>query len=861
VFDDNNKSCIAETDQRGLTIRDFTRIGRNGIGDPQNAYIHAMGYYEGRLYAGTTRHSMALLKLFPPIDPPALDPWPVSVPPKVQDLDMRGQIWRWSSSTESWELAHRSPLIIGKKGEEVPRDLGYRGMTVFQGRSDPKPALYAASMSTVLRGTAAHILRSYDGLNFEAVSEPGIGNPEISTFRELVSFDGHLYAPPAGEGVNFNSNRRSIVMRSPDPGVGKWEVACESGFGDKSNNGIFMMTKFNDHLYAGTFNNYQGYQVWKTKANGGGPCDWKKVIERGAFRGPLSQIAMALCPFNGALYVGSSIQNGGYDRYNLVGPASGEVIRIFPDDSWELLVGTPRDTPAGREVPLSGLGPGFDNIFAGYTWRMVVHDGWLYVTTFDWSVFLKYAHRASPTARRLIKMMGVDKLIEVGGGFDLWRTRDGVNWVPVSLNGMGNPFNYGGRTMVSSPDGLFIGTANPFAPEVAIVNGASRTYIANPDGGAEVWLGRKKDRHCDVRTARTSAPIVVADRGGGAMSSEAAPIEGSDAGSATAVDVAITGGAGLIGRHVVQRLLSAGYSVRVLDLPGTTDVLPDDARLSIVEGRIEDLDAVAETVRGATYVCHLAARLAGSCPKEVMRRVNVDGAHNLLRTCMRVGKPRRFVFASSVSVYEGQFTPTEWPIAEASPLRTDGGSALADYGMSKIAGENLTRFFSRKYGFEHTILRYALVYGVGDPVIDPLALNINTMPGFGEGPPGEMPRQYLHVYDAAEAMLCALFSEKAKDETFTIASSEATSFRDMARTIRRLHGEPTADDRIPDPTRAWRRYVQPYDIGKARRELEFTPAISMEEGLAEIIDNHRHRQLEGERPPFDATMIEHAAIG
>ena len=189
------------------------------------------------------------------------------------------------------------------------------------------------------------------------VGEPGLGNPQISTFRSLIVFDGHLYAPPAGQGVNFNSNKASVIMRSADPKVGGWEPACPPGFGDSTNNGIFQMAVFANHLYAGTFNHYQGYQIWRTPANGGGPCQWEKVMERGAYRGPLSQIAMAMHALDDCLYIGSSIQNGGYDRYNLVGPGSGEVVRLYADNSWDLLVGTPATPPTAANTRCLGTAP------------------------------------------------------------------------------------------------------------------------------------------------------------------------------------------------------------------------------------------------------------------------------------------------------------------------------------------------------------------------------------------------------------------------------------------------------------------------------------------------------------------------
>ena len=767
---------------------------------------------------------MALLKLFPPIDPPALDPWPVKPAASVQDLDMRGNIWRWSPKTKQWKLAFRSPTMIGRNNQEVPRDLGYRGMAVFQGRSDPVPALYVASMSTVLRGTAAHILRTYDGEVFEVVSEPGLGNPQISTFRALQAFDGHLYVPPAGEGVNFNSNRASVIMRSPDPGVGQWEVACDRGFGDTSNNGIFEMVEFNDHLYAGTFNHYYGYQIWKTKANGGGPCQWTKVVERGAYRGPLSEIAMSLCPFNGALYVGSAIQNGGYDRYNLVGPASGEIIRIYPDDSWELLVGSPRDTPTGKKYPLSGLGPGFDSIFAGYIWRMAVYDGWLYATTFDYSVYLSWAHRPSPTAQKLMKQFGTDRLIDTAGGFDLFRTKDGINWVPVSRNGMGNPYNYGGRTLVSAPEGLYIGTANPFAPQSPARLASQWVHISNPDGGCEVWFG--EPGYSFVEEAR--------ERGGDI---EVSGIPARRVASINEQDfVTVTGGAGFLGRHLVERLLAAGHRVKVLDLAGTSAALRQSDRLSVIEGAVDDRAAAAEALSGAKIVFHLAARLGGTCPKAELHRVNVDGTYTFLTLVKKYCDLRRFVFVSSTAAYSGQYKPEEWPISESSALRTDGGHDLAEYGLTKVAGENLVRWYARKNVFDYAILRFSLVYGTGDASTAQLMQAAIYNPQFGEGANGNAPHQYLHVDDAVEALMRAAFMEAAANEVFTVAGADVASHRDIAKIIRRLQGRSTAQDLMPDRARLWRRYATPFDIGKARRRLDFIPSVTMEEGLARIVE-------------------------
>ena len=376
----------------GLKQSGFHCIGTGGFGDPHNSYAHSMAWFQGSLYVGTSRDLLALLKLFPPPrDPAAMTPWPVSVPKSVEDLDLRAQIYRWNPASKQWERAHVSPVITGRSQRKVARDIGYRGMTVYQGRSDPLPSLYVCGISSVSRGTGARLLRSLDGRTFTAVSEPGLGNPQVSSLRALVPFDGYLFVAPAGEGKTWNTTGKATILRSNDPVRGRWEMACSPGFGDQTNTGIFELQVFNGYLYAGTFNNSSGYQIWKTPATGTKPCSWKRVIVRGAFRGSKNEMAMSMCVFNNALYVGSGIQNGGYDRTHRVGPAASELIRIYPDDTWDLVVGGPRRTPQGYKSPVSHTLPGFNNFFNGYFWRMVNHNGCLYLGTFDWSVFLQYA--------------------------------------------------------------------------------------------------------------------------------------------------------------------------------------------------------------------------------------------------------------------------------------------------------------------------------------------------------------------------------------------------------------------------------------------------------------------------------------
>jgi SAM-dependent methyltransferase len=379
--------------------------------------------------------------------------------------------------------------MIMRDGAEMMRDIGYRGMSVFQGPRDPEPALYVGTWAA----TGARVMRTYDGRTFEEVSEPGLGHASIVCLRTLMAFRGRMYTSPIGRaGRNANEAELPVILEAADPASGQWRVVSPPGFGDRNNVGVFEMQVFNDHLYAGTINYANGFQVWKTRAEGSPPYRWTRVLTSGAYRGVDNETAVSLCAFDGALYVGTGITGGGYNRYQKLGPAAAEVIRVHPDDSWDLLVGAPRATPDGLKVPLSGLGPGFDNFFNGYTWRMCVHEGWLYASTYNWAVFFPYLTlEGFPEAFvEHVRKKGAEALAAEFGGAELWRTRDGVRWSAVTRDGFGTPFNFGLRTLTSTPHGLFVGTANPFGPLVAVETASGWAYQPNPRGGCEVWRGR-----------------------------------------------------------------------------------------------------------------------------------------------------------------------------------------------------------------------------------------------------------------------------------------------------------------------------------------------------------------------------------
>jgi len=478
----------------GLGAKDFRRIARNGFGDALNSYPHSMTWFRNRLYVGTTRSNLCLFKVSKISK--KLDRWPVECPDYVYDQDMRAQIWTFDPAqadpaveNSGWRLNACAPWIDAN-GERLPRELGYRAMCVFQGESDPEPHLYVSTY-TPARGQGTRILRSADGEAFEEIPMPEGFGPKVITLRLIVPFKGRLFTSPTGSaGGNVNAMGNATIYASRDPATGGWEAVNLPGFGDRDNLGVFEMVAAGEWLYAGT-GNLRGYQIWRTRAEGPAPYDWECVVREGAWRGPLNQGVASFTVHDGLVYAGSGIQHGGIDRANGVGPAGPELIRIHESGRWDLVVGTQRDTPDGTKVPLSGYSPGFNNLFNGYFWQMESHDGWIYVGTFDWTVMLRYSERfAWPQPfLRMLDRYGMEKLISLRGGAELYRSRDGENWLPVTTQGFGNSYNYGIRTLQSTPHGLAVGFVNPFGPRVGVDVGDKFEYIDNPDGGLEVWLG------------------------------------------------------------------------------------------------------------------------------------------------------------------------------------------------------------------------------------------------------------------------------------------------------------------------------------------------------------------------------------
>jgi UDP-glucose 4-epimerase len=246
--------------------------------------------------------------------------------------------------------------------------------------------------------------------------------------------------------------------------------------------------------------------------------------------------------------------------------------------------------------------------------------------------------------------------------------------------------------------------------------------------------------------------------------------------------VLVTGGAGFIGSHVVDRLVKEGFEVRVLDnlSSGSLDNLAHyegDSRVKVVVGDLKEMEDVVRAIEGADVVFHFAAnpevRVSTTNP-EIHFNENVVATFNLLEAMRRRGVGE-IVFASSSSVY-GE--PDEIPVSEDAPVRP-----VSVYGASKAACENLIHAYSKLYGMKAVVLRYAnvvgprLKHGVVYDFVVKLSKSPSELEVLGDG---KQVRSYIYVDDAVEATLIAWMKSDSAFEVYNVASEDWMTVDEVA---------------------------------------------------------------------------------
>jgi UDP-glucose 4-epimerase len=306
--------------------------------------------------------------------------------------------------------------------------------------------------------------------------------------------------------------------------------------------------------------------------------------------------------------------------------------------------------------------------------------------------------------------------------------------------------------------------------------------------------------------------------------------------------VLVTGGAGFIGSHLVDRLIAENIEVVVLDnlqggKLGNIQQHIGKKLFRFVNGDIRNSNLVKDLVSDVDAVFHHAAII--SVPQSIedpvlVNDTNVNGTLNLLKASLD-SNVKRFVYASSCAVY-GDIE--DLPIKESSELKP-----LSPYGVSKLAAESYVKVFYRVFGLKTVCLRYFNVYGprqVNGPYsgvitqfMDRLAKDLPPVI-FGDG---EQTRDFVHVRDVVEANMLAL-TRGIIGETFNIAAGVATTINQLTKILleitdktrfKLIHTEPRKGDIKHSVS----------DISKAKKELHYEPRISLEEGLRELTKSRR----------------------
>jgi UDP-glucose 4-epimerase len=295
------------------------------------------------------------------------------------------------------------------------------------------------------------------------------------------------------------------------------------------------------------------------------------------------------------------------------------------------------------------------------------------------------------------------------------------------------------------------------------------------------------------------------------------------------VKVLVTGGAGFIGSHVVDRLEAHGHEPRIFDLVASPYRPP--GAVDTVIGDLCNPDDLRPAVDGCDAVLHLAAvadvDLVAREPAHT-DRVNVHGTQ-LLLDAVRDASIGRFVFASTVWVYGDASSPAL--VDEDTPL----GLPKHFYTATKIAGEMYTASYGELYDLEHTILRFGIPFG---PRSRPTAVVAAFTDKALRGQPltiagdGTQSRRFVYVEDLADGVVASL-APAGRNRVFNLVRDEDVSVRSIARTVRDVVGEVPI---VHGEGRAGDLRAAKVSGERAHRELGWEPSTTFTDGVRRYVE-------------------------
>ena len=289
--------------------------------------------------------------------------------------------------------------------------------------------------------------------------------------------------------------------------------------------------------------------------------------------------------------------------------------------------------------------------------------------------------------------------------------------------------------------------------------------------------------------------------------------------------VLVTGGAGFIGSHVVDKLRDYGVSVRVFDLTA-----PRREDVEYYQGSILDLGELRSAMTRVDAVMHLAAVAdVNDVVKEPYQseNVNVRGTATVVEA-MRLSGVKRLVYGSTTWIYEAAEPET---VDESTPL----GMPSHLYTATKLAGEHYCHSYQELYGLEPTILRYGIPYGPRARAAGVIALFVNKAL---RGEPltiagdGLQFRKFVYVEDLAEGNVLAL-KPSAAGKTYNLDGKEKVSIKQIAETVQKILGDVTIEYM---PARAGDFPGKEVSSDRALSELGWAATTDLEEGVRQYVN-------------------------
>jgi hypothetical protein len=477
--------------------------------------------------------------------------------PTADDVDLHPRIFRLklNSTNASWELIYTAPNV---PTTQVPLELGYRGMQVFTDTAG-ETALYVvtdAGFSNVSR-----ILKISADSDPQNIVPKEVFRIKTASLRPIAVHSSKLY-------IGANND----IYEASDPeGMSDWtKVATDSNFGGLLAAGrkamLWQFASFNNYLYVTLAEDVDTAKP-QTADNGGawlfkGKFDsdlsqwvWTPIVaDQSLFSaapypkgmGNRFNTTFSLASFQDNLYVGTlmtfpSLIATGNMQLILQNRIPPQIYRFTKTDTGAMVIGDTVGTTKSTIFTsrLGNYGAGFfqpsllqsislDSTIRNtnfslnqYLWWMAENNGKLYASTFDLRVFLKYMTRTNLEDIGLISpgddaawqsiqtlLQAVDTYNDNPAGFDIYYTSDGVNWTPLTRDGFGDEFNYGGRVLLPSTISstiLYVGTANPFygAQVYSVEDTNSPTTAASDKSGngcfiATAAFGSSLDPHVNL---------------------------------------------------------------------------------------------------------------------------------------------------------------------------------------------------------------------------------------------------------------------------------------------------------------------------------------------------------------------------